>query len=229
MGLFDFVKNAGRSLGIFGGDEAEAPKTAESPAVETHLDDEQIATGLHRKVTKIGLSVQHLTVGFAAGTATVGGTTESQTDREKLIMAVGNTPVVERVDDRITVEAPESEAPPEPECTWHTVASGDTLSAISQAAYGDPNLYNEIFEANKPMLSDPNLIYPGQVLRIPPRAGAPAGRQHTVQPGDTLGGIAAAYYGNPGEYNRIFDANRDKLANPNAVAVGQVLNIPEIA
>jgi nucleoid-associated protein YgaU len=47
--------------------------------------------------------------------------------------------------------------------------SGDTLSKISKANYGDPNKYMTIFEANKPMLSDPNKIYPGQVLRIPPQ------------------------------------------------------------
>jgi len=47
------------------------------------------------------------------------------------------------------------------------VEKGDTLSAISKRVYGDANKYQKIFEANKPMLSDPNKIYPGQVLRIP--------------------------------------------------------------
>ena len=45
---------------------------------------------------------------------------------------------------------------------------GDTLSKISKEFYGEANKYNQIFEANKPMLSDPDKIYPGQVLRIPP-------------------------------------------------------------
>ncbi|MNJ76625.1 LysM domain/BON superfamily protein [compost metagenome] len=48
-----------------------------------------------------------------------------------------------------------------------TVKKGDTLSAIAKAAYGDANKYNKIFEANKPLLSRPEKIYPGQVLRIP--------------------------------------------------------------
>ena len=52
----------------------------------------------------------------------------------------------------------------------YTVVKGDTLSAISKRQYGDANKYMRIFEANKPMLSDPNKIYPGQVLRIPPAA-----------------------------------------------------------
>lgn len=56
---------------------------------------------------------------------------------------------------------------PEPPATFHTVVRGDTLSAIAKACYGNANAYMKIFEANKPMLSDPNKIYPGQVLRIP--------------------------------------------------------------
>ena len=50
---------------------------------------------------------------------------------------------------------------------FYTVKSGDTLSAISKQVYGNANLYNKIFEANKPMLKSPDKIYPGQVLRIP--------------------------------------------------------------
>ena len=46
--------------------------------------------------------------------------------------------------------------------------SGDNLSKIAKKFYGDANKYPVIFEANKPMLKDPNKIYPGQNLRIPP-------------------------------------------------------------
>jgi len=49
----------------------------------------------------------------------------------------------------------------------YTVQPGDTLSAIAQQAYGDASLYPRIFEANTNQLTDPNLIFPGQVLRIP--------------------------------------------------------------
>ncbi len=52
----------------------------------------------------------------------------------------------------------------------YTVKSGDTLSKISKEMYGEANKYDQIFEANKPMLKDPDKIYPGQVLRIPPEA-----------------------------------------------------------
>jgi nucleoid-associated protein YgaU len=50
---------------------------------------------------------------------------------------------------------------------FYTVKSGDTLSAIAKRYYGDANRYSAIFEANKPMLTDPDKIYPGQTRRIP--------------------------------------------------------------
>ena len=49
----------------------------------------------------------------------------------------------------------------------YTVQAGDSLSAIAQSFYGDGSLYPRIFEANTNQLTDPNLIFPGQVLRIP--------------------------------------------------------------
>ena len=55
----------------------------------------------------------------------------------------------------------------EPEAVFHTVVSGDTLSKIAKKVYGNAMKYPVIFEANKPMLSHPDKIYPGQVLRIP--------------------------------------------------------------
>ncbi len=56
-----------------------------------------------------------------------------------------------------------------PTSVFYTVQSGDTLSKIAKAHYGDANAYHAIFEANKPMLKHPDKIFPGQVLRIPPK------------------------------------------------------------
>ena len=66
-----------------------------------------------------------------------------------------------QVDDRLQV------AQPAPEARFYTVKRGDTLSKIAQAQYGDANQYPRIFEANRPLLRDPDEIYPGQTLRIP--------------------------------------------------------------
>ena len=78
---------------------------------------------------------------------------------------MGNVEGVARVDDQITVVAPE------PAAAFYTVVSGDTLSGISLEHYGNAMKYTVIFEANRPMLENPDLIYPGQVLRIPPLEG----------------------------------------------------------
>jgi nucleoid-associated protein YgaU len=53
------------------------------------------------------------------------------------------------------------------EATFYTVKSGDTLGKIAQEQYGSASKYTVIFEANQPMLKDPDKIYPGQSLRIP--------------------------------------------------------------
>ena len=50
---------------------------------------------------------------------------------------------------------------------WHEVVKGDTLSSIAKKYYGDPSLYMQIFEANKDILANPDLIKIGQRLRIP--------------------------------------------------------------
>jgi nucleoid-associated protein YgaU len=49
----------------------------------------------------------------------------------------------------------------------HVVKKGDTLSALAQHYYGDARLYPKIYDANRDQLSDPDKIYPGQVLIIP--------------------------------------------------------------
>lgn len=50
---------------------------------------------------------------------------------------------------------------------WYEVKKGDSLSKIAEHFYGDPMLYTKIFEANQDIIKDPNLIHPGQKLRIP--------------------------------------------------------------
>ncbi len=100
-------------------------------------------------------------VSFDDGVVYLEGSVEDQATLERVVLAVGNVEGVEKVDEDLDVEAPADAA------RMYTVKSGDTLSAVAQQFYGDANRYNETFEANRPMLSDPNMIYPGQVLRIP--------------------------------------------------------------
>jgi len=92
---------------------------------------------------------------------TLAGAAPDAATREKMILAAGNIAGVASVQDSVTT------ADPAPEPKLYTVVKGDTLSAIAQKTMGNASHYPAIFEANKPMLKDPNRIYPGQVLRIP--------------------------------------------------------------
>ena len=89
------------------------------------------------------------------------GQVDNQSDAEKIALAVGNVEGVSSVDNQIEV------AVKEPESKYHTVVEGDWLSKIAKTYYNDATKFDVIFEVNKPMLSDPEKKYPGQVLRIP--------------------------------------------------------------
>jgi len=154
MGLIEFVRDAGQK--IFGAEPAAAAP-ASDPGVQSKR-----ATALEEHVRKLGLSVENLKIKMADATAHVRGKVPDQATREKVVLAIGNTAGVAGVEDGLEVVAKA------PEARYYTVKSGDNLSKIAKARYGDANKYNAIFEANKPMLKDPDKIYPGQVLRIPP-------------------------------------------------------------
>lgn len=229
MGLIDFVKDAGRTIGLFGGRaaaEAEAAKEAATAAAaaaaaateaaaKVALQHQHLAADIKAAILSY-VAVLDLVVAYDGNVATLAGTTLSQADKEKAVLVAGNTAGVAKVDDRIAVKVPE------PPAVYHTVVKGDTLSKIAGAYYGVMRLFDEVFEANRPMLEHPDQIYPGQVLRIPP-VSAPT---HAVARGETLGTIAKHWYGDPQRYTDIATANR--LANPDAIAVGQSLTIPLI-
>jgi nucleoid-associated protein YgaU len=90
-----------------------------------------------------------------------GGVADDQATKEGAILAAGNVDGVAGIDDHMTVTVAA------PEATYYTVVKGDTLSKIAKDRYGNANAYLRIFEANKPMLTHPDKIYPGQQLRIP--------------------------------------------------------------
>ncbi len=143
FGMIPFVKAAGKAMGnVFKGKDAEDK--------------------LKKEVEDYGLNTEGVDISVGEdGIVTVGGEAVSQEMKEKIILAVGNVEGVGGVKDEASSGLGGRES------QFHTVVSGDSLSAISKKYYGTWKLYPEIFEANKPMLSDPDKIYPGQVLRIP--------------------------------------------------------------
>lgn len=150
MGLLSFLSTAGKSL--FGGAAAAA-------------EPEKAAEALRAEIAAAGADADNFAVRVEGDTVKVSGKAATQAEREKAILALGNIEGIAAVEDDIAV------ATPEPESVFHEVARGDTLSAIAKKHYGDANAYMRIFEANTPMLSHPDKIYPGQKLRIPPAEG----------------------------------------------------------
>jgi nucleoid-associated protein YgaU len=128
---------------------------------------------------------------------------------------------------------PRPPTPPRPTSSTYRVVRGDTLWDIADRFYHDPRRWREIFKANRDHISNPNLIFRGQVLiipGIPGPAGSPVGTvTYTVVGGDTLSAIARLFYHDPRRWPEIFKANRDHIRNPNRIFPGQVLVIPGVA
>ena len=155
MGLLSFIKEAGEKL--FGSGEAKAGTADANTAAAKAIKD---------YIGAMKLGADNLEVAFdgSTGTVTVSGQANDQETREKIVLCCGNVAHVDKVVDNMTVKNPL------PEAKFYTVVRGDTLSKIAKEYYGNANAYMTIFEANRPMLTHPDKIYPGQVLRIPPKA-----------------------------------------------------------
>ena len=152
MGLFDFFKrDKGKEL------------------FEANADAEKRAEAIRGEIKRLGLP-GNINVLVEGSRVRVSGDVPDEATRQKLAMIVGNVKYIESVDDSGLAGGPTQGAAPK----VHEVQSGDTLSSIARQHYGDANAYTQIFEANRPMLADPDEIYPGQVLIIPEKAGAMA-------------------------------------------------------
>jgi len=158
MGVFSFIKNAGAK--IFGIGKTDAKEASEAAAAKLKAEA-NAAAKLEETIGDLQLVVENLNVHIDDDRATITGAAYDQATKEKVVLVVGNSNGIATVDDQMTVEHEE------PVAQFHTVVSGDTLGKIAKVYYGNAMKYPVIFEANKPMLKNPDLIYPGQVLRIP--------------------------------------------------------------
>jgi nucleoid-associated protein YgaU len=141
MGLFDFAKNIGQKLFQHEDDAAEKVKS-------------------HIEASNPG--IDDLSVKFKDGVVSLTGQAKSAEAMEKAVLMAGNVQGVSEV-VLDNMKAPPAEASIE----YYIIQKGDTLSAIAKRYYGNPNDYPKIFEANREVIKDPNLIYPGQKIRIP--------------------------------------------------------------
>lgn len=162
MAIWDFVKDAGKS--VFGKAEAAEPKApaaapaAAQPAQDADTTRKVAALKAELKALNLDKDDVHLTL-RGGDTVKIESKGADRETLEKLVLAVGNIDGIAKVE----ADLPEQENAP----VFHTVKNGETLSAIAKEYLGSAGKYNAIFEANRPMLSDPDKIYPGQTLRIP--------------------------------------------------------------
>ncbi len=107
---------------------------------------------------------------------------------------------------------------------YYVVKEGDWLSKIAgyRFIYHDGSKWPVIYEANKELISDPDLIYPGWKLLIPGL------NQYTVIPDDCLWKIASyiSVYNDASQWPKIYEANKDKIKDPDLIYPGQVFTIP---
>ena len=166
MGLLSFMKDAGEKL--FGKGTAQAAQqAAQADPAPANVDAANAAAAhaIEAYIAQMQLSASGLAVKFdgSSGTVTVMGLAPDQATREKIVLCCGNVSGVSHVDDQMTVDTLADES------QYYMVVKGDTLTKVAREFYGNANAYMPIFEANRPMLSHPDKIDPGQMLRIPPQ------------------------------------------------------------
>ena len=142
MGLFDFASNLGKKL--FGSNEDPAE------AIQKHLASDNPG-------------IQGLTVTVEDGIASLSGSAKDQAAYEKAVLMVGNIQGIKEV----KADSLQLEDNTMLNVEYYTIQAGDSLRAIAQKHLGNGNDYTKIFEANKEVIKDPDLIYPGQKIRIP--------------------------------------------------------------
>ena len=170
MGFFDFVKTAG---------DKAAEAATETEEVSQDRLNQLRAKNIYKELAALDIDGEQVKVTVNGENAVLTGTAPDQEAMEKMVLCAGNQYGIGQVDCRLEVDAPnppvtkaandtQAEDPTTSgETVFYTVKSGDTLGGIAAAHYGNAGKYPIIFEANQPMLKDPDKIYPGQSLRIP--------------------------------------------------------------
>ncbi len=153
MGLFDFVKNIGHKL---------------------FSEEGQAAQKIKETIETDNPGIKNLTVDYKNSTVYLGGEADSPEAVQKAVLMAGNVQGVESVNvDGVKIPAAAATSTPKAvesyaSIQYYVIQSGDTLSKIAQQFYGSAEKYTQIFEANREVIKDPDRIFPGQKIRIPP-------------------------------------------------------------
>jgi nucleoid-associated protein YgaU len=141
MGLFDFISDMGEKL--FGSEDQAAEK-------------------IKANIEASNPGVKDFNVVYNDGVVELSGTAESAEAMEKAVLMAGNVQGVS------AVKADGLNAPPQQaKVEYYVIQKGDSLSAVAKRYYGNAKDYPRIFDANREVIKNPDLIYPGQKIRIP--------------------------------------------------------------
>jgi len=143
MGLFDFVRDIGKKL---------------------FNRDDEAAAKIKAEIESSNPGVNGLNVNYdpASGKVALSGAATSAEAMQKAVLIAGNVQGVAEVAVN-HLQHPAEQEPVE----YYLIQKGDNLSKIAKHFYGDANKYPKIFEANREVIKDANLIFPGQKIRIP--------------------------------------------------------------
>lgn len=148
MGLLDFASDLGRKL--FEGDDDAAER------IKAHIEENNPG-------------IDNLEVSFQGGFVNISGDCKDPEALEKAILMAGNVKGVTKVTTNISFpdETGTAEFTGQEGVEYYVIESGDTLSGIAKRFYGKAMDYPRIFEANREVIKDPDLIFVGQKIRIP--------------------------------------------------------------
>jgi len=149
MGLLDFAANIGKKIFSANVKPEEAADKIKHEIEAAHLDIKDLAVSMEGQVC-------HLT-----------GECGDFIAFQKAVLIAGNIEGVANVEAKGFKIKAATLAVKEPEVEYYVIQKGDNLSKIAKQFYGDANKYPQIFEANKEVIKDPDLIFPGQKIRIP--------------------------------------------------------------
>jgi nucleoid-associated protein YgaU len=143
MGLFDFAANIGKK--VFGIGDADAAEQ-----IKAHIEENNPG------VTGLEVSLDDNEI------CSLNGECTSYAAKEKVVLMAGNMKGVASVNGD-GLSSPEPEGATE----YYIIEKGDTLWGIAEKTLGNGAKYTEIFEENREVIEDPDLIFPGQKIRIP--------------------------------------------------------------
>lgn len=138
---------------------------------------------------------------------------------------VGSSTIPQPVQNQPENRINESSNQNEP-ITNYTVTMGDSLSEIAKNYLGDANRWLEIYELNKDIISNPDIISIGMILKMPLKERTEATATYIIKSNDSLSMIAKNLLGDVNKWVELYELNKDIIKNPDIIEPGMSLQLP---